>query len=454
MKHALRLIVQHIVLVSVFSALVKLDDEILDASTAGQCGARGTCCSTELQQRGASRLLTDIVCGNRWIFVHGFTHTGTSLTQSILGHEPGVEMVPFEGQWYQSSFPAWNANDNTKVQSRRNCECFPQWTHAITPLGKAQAMRSIMATDGENAMRARLVSQWLSPSRGRLSFSQLLAWPSDESKAEFQHLRVAKSAIVVEKDPRFDTIQLFQVLFPMVSLPVFLMRHPFNTHTPSELQTPAASCRSVMDCLSMWWDWWSYAFRLLPGMPQYCVVRFEDIVYDPVGFTQSVMGSLVASHGVQQANQGRQLGQHGSDINPDYLYFNQSSKKVDEAIRTRTMLLGVHEFVHQHFGYSLFEYSPESIRRPNAGSVDKRRGDCLLQRRSSFMSPPDRVKLSPLAPRVLTDKWPKLESIYNVSTLPSKGSGSTAPLMGRFCDAILNTMPSTNRTIELCIPRG
>ena len=53
---------------------------------AGQCSTRGTCCATELQQRGASRLLTGIVCGNWWIFVHGFTHTGTSMTHSILGH--------------------------------------------------------------------------------------------------------------------------------------------------------------------------------------------------------------------------------------------------------------------------------------------------------------------------------------------------------------------------------
>jgi hypothetical protein len=164
----------------------------------------------------------------QFVFVHGFTHTGTSMVYEFLSHFPGWKSCCTEGQWCQTVFPAWNiaGGGDTNINM---CHKFREWADADGSEAKGEALVQLVS----DRNRALLAQEWTAPALKRSPGAR----------------------VFVEKDPRFDTLLFFERMF-VSPVTVLVMRHPFKTHSPSEDHAFAFSCNSAAGCLHIWSRRW------------------------------------------------------------------------------------------------------------------------------------------------------------------------------------------------------
>jgi len=176
-----------------------------------------------------------------WLFVGGFHHSGTSLAELLIGHNPNLTMafgaihspIQNEGQHVQRVF---------KTDQERSDSCTKSPGVAFCP-----SYFESLPTDRRT--KEKLQSQWE------------------------RYIEPKNAAVVVEKDPDFDSLLWKLQLFPKVSAALLVMRHPYTSHIHY-----GAKCENAASCLALFTSVWAYTTKkLADSHAPYAAVRYEAI---------------------------------------------------------------------------------------------------------------------------------------------------------------------------------
>ena len=202
------------------------------------------------------------LCRFTYLFVAGLHHSGTSLVHELIGRDARVSRLNVTS--YQG--------EGLHVQ------------HALTKISKLTSnncSRSISAGNGNKVAAHDWVAKYFCRSReidddDAARASLLGSW---------EPLWDADSPFRVEKDPDLGSVFVKVALFARVSLPVFVVRHPFATALGY-----GDRCRSAGECALVWLEVWTLCLRTLRrDATPHAVVRYETLVHRPEPVVAAVL---------------------------------------------------------------------------------------------------------------------------------------------------------------------
>jgi hypothetical protein len=202
---------------------------------------------------------------NRYVFIAGLHHSGTSLAYRLIANQPGVRSLQYtraganedEGQHMQDLWP-------TVSQRIASGRCLPCTVSLCLPV------MDQIAIHGRGYLRRELLRQW-GPywvTRAKSSLS-------------------TNFVVHVEKDPDMGSAFVKLRLFGRRATLVFVMRHPF---TAASQYGEQYRCKKAATCIHSWTTHWLYVLRHLPRM-QFSLVRYEDfaVAHRDGGFANGIV---------------------------------------------------------------------------------------------------------------------------------------------------------------------